>query len=372
MAGAVYALVVKIAERCNLNCSYCYIYNHEDRSWRERPKLMSGAVFDHMLARMREYCDRHEPHSMSLSFHGGEPTLVGVRRFDAMAQRAYNVLGDRLAGMTMQTNGTLIDERWIDTLRRHAVTVGVSIDGPAAVHDAMRVDHQGRGSHAEAVHGLRVLSEAGLDPAVLCVIVPGRSGLEIYDYFRELGVCHIDFLLPDVSHDNKDRLYGDFGPTPVADYLIPVFDKWFAEDNPEVVVRLFWDLLRGMLGGTQETDAFANPLMSYLVVETDGAIEALDALRVCDHGIAASGLNVTRYGFDDLALGAPLVHQFVHKGVPLSATCQACAERDLCGGGYLPHRYARANGFANPSVWCADIKRLIEHIRHRLAHAEAA
>jgi uncharacterized protein len=151
-----------------------------------------------------------------------------------------------------------------------------------------------------------------------------------------------------------------------------VFDAWFAEDNPEVRVRLFWGLIRALLGGEHESDMFGNPLMSYLVIETNGTIEALDALRVCDQGIAASGLNVFEHGFDDLALGLPLVHRFVHEGIPLSLQCAACAESATCAGGYLPHRYARANGFDNPSVWCADILKLIAHIRRRLAYVEAA
>ncbi|HVG38600.1 MAG TPA: hypothetical protein VM870_04895 [Pyrinomonadaceae bacterium] len=112
--------------------------------------------------------------------------------------------------------------------------------------------------------------------------------------------------------------------------------------------------------------------MGYLVVETDGSIEALDALRVCEDGIARSSLNVLRNGFDDLHLGLPLVHQLIHQGVPLPAACQICPEKDVCGGGYLPHRYARANGFDNPSVWCADILKLITHIRRRIVEVDVA
>jgi uncharacterized protein len=77
-------------------------------------------------------------------------------------------------------------------------------------------------------------------------------------------------------------------------------------------------------------------------------------------------LNVARNGFDDLHLGLPLVNRLVHEGVSLSAQCQACAERDVCGGASLTTRYAKANGFDNPSVWCADMLELIAHIRARV------
>jgi uncharacterized protein len=176
----------------------------------------------------------------------------------------------------------------------------------------------------------------------------------------------LNFLLPDVSHDNKERFYGGRGPTPVADYLIPAFDAWFDDDDPNFRIRLFWGVIRMIMGGEGETDAFGNPLMSYVVVETDGAIEPLDALRACDDGITRNSLNVQRNGFDELHLGQPLLHRIVHEGMPLSALCQACRERDVCGGGYLPHRYARATGFDNPSVWCADILKLLTHIRSRI------
>src|SRR5262249_39016036 len=106
-----------------------------------------------------------------------------------------------------------------------------------------------------------------------------------------------------------------------------------------------------------------NPLLSYLIVETDGSIEALDVLRVCGDGMTASGLNVLRDGFDDLSRGAPLVHQAVHEGFPLCSTCVACEFARVCGGGSLPHRYARVNAFDNPSAWCADILTLLRHMR---------
>src|SRR5207244_3633142 len=134
----------------------------------------------------------------------------------------------------------------------------------------------------------------------------------------------------------------------------------------------FSDLLRLLMGGQPETDAFGNGKMSYVVIETDGSIEALDTLRVCEDGIAKSGLNVLHNGLDDLRFGRPLLYQAIYKGFPLAPVCNRCVERDICAGGYLPHRYARANGFANPSVWCADILKLLRHIRERLRQAADA
>jgi uncharacterized protein len=149
----------------------------------------------------------------------------------------------------------------------------------------------------------------------------------------------------------------------VADYLLPIFDAWITEDDPKIKVRVFRDLLLALYGGEGSTDAFGNPPMGYLVVETDGAIEALDALRVCREGISKSGLTVAEAGFDELEEGLPLVHRAVHESIPLGPTCRACPEVGVCGGGALPHRWSRANGFDNPSIWCADIQKILNHLR---------
>lgn len=363
MNNLLNAVVLKIVARCNLNCSYCYMYNHEDQSWQERPKFISDKVYAATLRAIKDYCSLRLGHKMYIVFHGGEPTLIGKERFTALCRLAKETLGDSLLGLSIQTNGTLIDDDWAQIFVAHQVVTGVSIDGPKEVHDAVRVNHTGHGSHSRAVRGLRKLQEAGMDPAVLCVVDPGADGLAIYRHFRDLGVRTMNFLLPDVSHDNKERFYGGRGATPVGDYLIPIFDHWFAEDNAEIRIRLFWGLLRMMMGGVGETDAFGNPAMHYVVVETEGSIEPLDALKVCEAGLTQVGLNVLKHGFDDLKGGRPLLHQLVNEGLPLPTGCCSCPEKDICGGGYYPNRYSRAKGFDNPSVWCADILKLIAHLR---------
>jgi uncharacterized protein len=370
--GRVDSLIVKIAELCNLNCRYCYIYNHEDQTYKSRPKFMAPEVFDAMLTRVKEYCERRDGHQITLTLHGGEPTLIGPERFAAYAHHAREVLGDHLANICMQTNGTLLTPEWIRVFHACRVPVSVSLDGPARVNDLNRVDHSGRGSHAAALRGLRLLQDAGFAPGILCVIDPAVSGLENYEYFRSLGVTSIDFLFPDVSWDNKERMYGSCGETPVSDYLIPIFDKWFAEDDPDVRVRVLWGLLSSLMGGTHMSDAFGNPVMAYLIIETDGSIQSLDALRVCEEGLADTQLNVVNHGFDDLHEGMPFVARIMREGVPLCQTCQQCPEVEVCGGGYLPHRYRRANGFDNPSVWCLDIQRLIAHMRSVIGLARNA
>jgi uncharacterized protein len=361
------SLVVKVAERCNLNCSYCYMYNHEDQSWRRRPLFMDEATFDRLLTRIRDYCEAKPRRRMGITFHGGEPMLMGAERLGRYAARAREVLGERLSHLALQTNATLVDSAWLTVLQREDIHVGVSLDGPAAIHDAARVDHAGRGSHAAVIRGLGRLRDAGFNVGVLCVVNPAVSGLEVYEYFLSLGLRSIAFLLPDVTRDTRPLRYAGLGATPVAEYLIPVFDRWFDDDDPAVSIRLFRELLMLMLGGARQTDAFGGGPMGYLVIETDGAIQPLDTLRACEEGLIETGLNVHEHGFDDLILGPPLLFRLVKQGLPTPSACRGCPEVAVCGGGYVTHRYSRATKFDNPSAWCADILKLLAHIRRRVS-----
>jgi uncharacterized protein len=282
-----------------------------------------------------------------------------------LSSQAWKLLGNHLASLQMQTNGTLLDEDWIDALIHGRVHTSVSLDGPAPIHDRERVDHAGSGSHAATVRGLRLLQDAGLEPGVIAVVVPGEDGAAVYRHFRELGLTSIDFLLPIITWDSRDRWYAACGRLPVAKYLIPAFDAWFDEDNPEVMVRVFYGLLSRMMGGPMLNDAFGNPRQGYLIIETDGSIQPLDALRACKDGMTASSANVMTHGFDDLISAAPLAHRLTTGPIPLSQTCLDCHERDVCGGGYLPSRYSTAREFDNPSAWCDDILQLLSHLRTR-------
>jgi uncharacterized protein len=332
---------------------------------------MSEETFSNLAARIEEYCSARPGHTMELIFHGGEPMLIAPKLLDRFAE----IMSERLQGkvsLGMQTNATLVTDEWIEVLKRRRVMVGVSIDGPAEMHDLVRIDHAGRGSYNQTVKGLSKLKNAGVFSGILTVINPGHSGVGIYRHLRSLGIAKMNFLLPDATHDSKAIFYSGFGPTPVADYLIPVFDEWFAEDDPSVEIRLFVAIIKSILGGATFCEAIGNHPENYLVIDTDGSIQANDVLKVCEEGMAESGLDVSRHGFDDLNVGLPLVHRLVNDGLPLSNTCLACPERHICAGGAVPNRYAKANGFDNPSIWCEDLLKLITHIRSRIQYAMAA
>ena len=362
MNSLIKGLVVKIAERCNLNCSYCYMYNHADQQYLSRPAFMSDEIFRSLIDRVTGYCSARPDHKMGLVFHGGEPMLFDPQRLDSWLTEAKPLAGQQVS-YVLQTNATLVTDEWIAVIKKHNIQSSVSLDGPPKVHDEFRVDHKGEGSYDKTVAGLKKMIDAGLNPGVLCVINPRQSGIEVYRHFRSIGLRRMNFLFPDVSHDFKPILYGELGATPVADYLIPIFDEWFEEDDPNIKIRIFTEAIRVLYGASPRTDTLGLATQDYLVIDTDGSILANDALKVCFDGAPESGLNVKQHGFDDLEKGNPLLFQLVSEGMGLCQQCLDCPERNACGGGAVPHRYSRSNGFMNPSVWCDDLLKFLGHVR---------
>ena len=359
-------VILKVASRCNLACSYCYVYNKGDDSWRTRPVLMADATFRETvqwLHRQRQYND-HE--HVTLLFHGGEPLLIGSSRLDAWCREATKVLGREKVSFAVQTNGVLIDEHWIEVFRRHDLGVGVSLDGPLSVNDKTRFDHQGRGSYRLVRAGIQRLQEGGVPWGLLSVVDLEHESLEIHRHLLDdVGATSVDYLIPDHTHETIDAVRSKYGATPLSDWLIPVFDDWWARDSIRVRVRTFDAIIGSILQNRIRVGHFGNPPLGYLVVEADGSIEGLDVLKICEPGLAETGLTVRSE--ESLVSALPPFHrETVFEGVPLPTGCHGCREASTCSGGWLPHRFSRARNFDNPSAWCADLLKLFGHVRSRL------
>ena len=358
--------VLKVASRCNLNCSYCYVYNKGDSSWRDRPAFMADEIFDAAMRRIRDHCARSGQHSVRVTFHGGEPCLAGPERFAQWCAVAKDAIeGVCRLDLSVQTNATLIDKTWVDVLRQFGVSVGVSVDGPAEINDSLRVDHAGRGSYAATRRGLELLRDGGIDVQILCVLRPGADSVRIHQHLAGLGVRKINYLLPDHTHETIGVVHELFGPTPCADYLLPIMEQWY-KPGAELRIEMFWNMARVILGGDTQIDVFGGGAYRYAFVETNGDIEGLDVLKIANDGLSTTGLHVLRDDFMAIADRSPLHRMVMFDGLELPTECGGCPEQLTCSGGYLPHRFSSKRGLDNPTVWCADMLRLFARMRERL------
>lgn len=356
--------ILKLHQRCNLACRYCYVYELADQTWRARPRRMSDGLVSVVAERIAEHARAHDLDVVRVIFHGGEPLLTGPEPLvDALRTIRAAVPARTRVDSWVQTNGTLLDNETIDCLVRMDVKVGVSLDGDALWHDAERRYPSGRGSHAIAARALRnLMCRPAIYSGILCVVNLAADPLSTYEALLEFRPPTIDFLLPHGNWSAPPPGRTDTGQSPYADWLITIFDRWYGASVRETRIRLFDEILHLLLGGRSATEAVGLTPTSLVVIETDGAIEQSDSLKSSYHGAAATGMHVVSNSFDDV-LRLPQMAAMQLGLDALCDDCRACSLREICGGGLFAHRYQVGHGFLNRSVYCADLFALITHMR---------
>jgi uncharacterized protein len=357
--------VLKIHSRCDLSCDYCYMYKMADQSWLARPRQMSPAIAEQTAARIGEHVRGHALSEISLVLHGGEPLLAKPDFISYLVAAVRSAVGRQVTvHASVQTNGIRLDDEYLALFNRFDIHVGVSLDGDSDGQDRHRRFASSRGSHTAVTAGLRRLTEETyrhLFSGLLCVIDLHNDPLETYQALLAFGPPNVDFLLPHGTWEKPPPgRITDRPETPYAEWLITIFDHWYRA--PATQVRLFAEIMRLLLGRPSDSEAVGLAPVSFLVIETDGAIEQVDTLKAAFHEASKTGLHVTRDSFDD-ALLRPEIAALQLGYRALSAQCQGCRIRGVCGGGLYAHRYRPGTGFANPSVYCPDLMRLIDHIR---------
>jgi uncharacterized protein len=341
-----------------------------DSTYKNQPKIMADKVVDALLEKTLLHCRQHQIKEFLFGFHGGEPLLAGFEFYVKFVTKARQVLLPEVKPFfSVQTNATLLTEEWCELLGRLGIQIGISLDGIPEDNDRFRIDHAGKGSYTRIVKGLKTAQQSPYlktAPGILSVININSDPVTTYQHLKSLQVKSVDFLLPDSTYDQPPPVADNNEETPYADWLIRIFDRWVDEpDDERIHIRLFEGIVMAVLGGDFPSELLGAANNELLVIETNGSIEAVDVLKICGNAFTKRHANVLMNGFDE-ALENDLVklHNLSH--AKLCKQCRACPVREICGGGYLPHRYSHKNGFNNPSVYCHDLLKLITHIQNKV------
>ena len=361
----------KISSRCNINCSYCYIYNLADSRWQAQPHLMGDAVAKQTATRMRQHCEAHDKHDIRIVCHGGEPLLGGVRHLDRLTSIISEEFKsfDIKISIGMQSNALLFDEDIGKFLLARGMSMGVSLDGPPHVNDLYRVDHMGGATSAALEERLRLLTSQfdSIFSGFLCVINPDADPVEVTDYLLSWNPPSIDFLFPLDHHDRLPRgKTEDPSARPYGQWLIQAFEHWLRTES-SCRIRIFNSIIELLCGEHSPVESLGVDPVDLIVVETNGSIEGVDSLKATFDGATFLGMNVFEHAFDDVARHLAVRSRQIG-AAGLCETCQKCPIVQVCGGGYIPHRYSHRRGFDNPSVYCTDLDAIIRHIYTTLRH----
>ncbi|MDP3935551.1 MAG: cyclophane-forming radical SAM/SPASM peptide maturase YhhB [Alphaproteobacteria bacterium] len=355
--------LVKLAARCNLNCDYCYVFNHADQSWKSLPRKLSVENQACVAERIAEYTKENKVSHCLVIFHGGEPLLMPHAQIvDFAALITQKAAPHTRVDFSLQTNGVLLNRAMLDAFRSAKIGVSLSLDGPKHANDQHRLNHKGESSFHYVMNGLNLLQQyPDVFTGVISVIDVQNSPEELLEFFYNLDIRQLDFLLPDSNHMRPPPLRNTNYDI-YRDWLLRCFDIWYAQ-YPDMKLRLFDSLMAAALGDTSGTDAFGLGDVSLLSIETDGSYHDLDVLKITSEGFSSFGLNVRENKISEVVtLDRVAAHRKLLSYDGLSDTCKSCSVVNICGGGSVPHRYDSHSGFDNPTIYCHEMKSLISHI----------
>jgi uncharacterized protein len=187
-------LVLQPTPFCNIDCRYCYL---PERTSTARMSLATLA-----LACRRVFEGARLDRRLEVAWHAGEPLTVPLpwyaQAFELMARHAPPLLA---LTHRFQTNGLLLDADWARFIKRTGAHIGLSIDGPAHLHDANRRTRGGRGTHADAMRAVRLLQDHGVAFQVITVLT--RATLDdpdgLFEFYRENGIRDVGFNIEEIE-----------------------------------------------------------------------------------------------------------------------------------------------------------------------------
>jgi uncharacterized protein len=207
---------------------------------------------------------------------------------------------------------------------------------------------------------------AQLFSGILAVVDPSSSPMEVYSFFRELGVPSVDFLYRDGNHTSLPYGKGSVESDAYGRWMAEILDLYVNDPEP-MRIRMLDDMMKLLLGGVGVKEGVGLTDFGILIIDTDGTIKKNDTLKSSPLGDNFIGQwNVKDHSMAEIASSAEF-HTYHLSQRPSAAACLACPLLRVCGGGMVTHRYKLGNDYDNPTVFCADQKYLIRRIQRYLS-----
>jgi uncharacterized protein len=369
---------------CNLDCAYCF-YLEKAALYRESSRhRMSDEVLEMYV---QQYIDATPMESdVAFTWQGGEPTLLGFEFYERAVQLQQRHGEGRSITNSFQTNGLLIDDAWCAFFKQHDFLIGLSLDGPASIHDEYRITVGGRPSHALVMHALRLLQKHGVRYNVLACVNnrSSQAPLDVYRFLRDSGVEYMQFI-PIVERlpDARDREVGltlrapggkvlsaalpeadaqvtdwSVQPERYGTFLSTIFDEWVKRDVGKIFVMNFEWALANYMERPGASCHHQPTCGNAVVVEHNGDVYA------CDHYVYPE-YHLGNLGTGELRSMMELPQQ-EHFGMAklntLPQQCRRCNMVKGCWGGCPKHRFVQSeDGEAGLNYLCKGYYRFFSH-----------
>jgi len=376
MPSAGFHIMTKpIGPICNLDCTYCFYLEKENlypesRHWAMAPEVLERYIQQYIAAQPMD--------EVHFAWQGGEPTLLGVDFFRTVVGLEQKYAGGKTIHNALQTNGTLLDDDWGQFLADHKFLVGISIDGPRAIHDRYRVDKGSAPTFDRVMRGLNKLKEHNVEFNTLTVVNRHNSQypLEVYRFLKEIGSGFIQ-LIPVVERQaaepgsdglvliqpsfDRSAEVTDWSVEPLeyGRFLAKIFDEWVKKDVGRTFVQLFDVALESWLGLDASLCVFRKTCGSALAMEHTGDLYSCDHFVYPEHNLG----NLMKTDLEQMTGSAQQEKFGRDKLDSLPRMCRQCDVRFACNGECPKHRFLKTpEGEAGLNYLCAGYKHFFHHI----------
>jgi uncharacterized protein len=355
---------------CNLDCRYCYYLQKASLYPGAESFRMADDLLESFIVQQIAIAPEAE---LTFSWHGGEPTILGLdyfRRIVALQHR-HKPEGLRIIN-SIQTNGLLLDDDWCRFFAAERFSVGLSIDGPPALHDAYRVTRDGKATHRQAMQGYRRLRQHKVPVDLLCVVHARNVGhpLEVYRFFKEIKAQYLSFI-PLVEPDPAAPGRVSERTVPAAafgSFLCAIFDEWVRNDMGRIIVQTFEEAARPAYSLGHSLCVFRPTCGDVPVVEHNGDFYKCDHFVTPEHRLG----NIAETPLLDLLESAAQEAFGQAKAETLTSRCRACDVLEMCNGGCPKDRIIRTpEGEPGLNYLCAGYRRFFTHCRPYTARMAA-
>lgn len=359
----LHVIAKPIGPICNLRCAYCFYLQKEELYPEGERWKMSDATLE---AYVRQYIEAQPEavEEIDFAFQGGEPTLMGLDFFRRVVelQAKHTPPGKRVQN-ALQTNGVLLDDHWCEFLSEHDFLVGLSIDGPANLHDKYRRDKQNRGTFDRVTDAMRRLFRHGVEFNALCCVnrANGEHPARVYRFLRDAGIEFMQFIPIVEPAEGPGTAVSERSvrPEQFGRFLIGVFDEWVERDVGRVFVRDFDQALGAWSGAGASLCIYTEQCGRATAIEHNGDLYRCDHFVDPEHKLG----NIHDTPIRELA-NSPGQEQFGRdKRDKLPRFCRECGFLFACNGACPKDRFLRApDGEAGLNYLCEGFRAFFAHV----------
>ncbi len=345
---------------CNIDCHYCFYKNRAPQVGQGKQR-MTLEVLEKLV---KDFLALRFPVS-NFAWQGGEPTLMGLDFYKKLVeyQKQYGQAGQEVSN-ALQTNAIVLNDNWCRFLHDHKFLVGISIDGPKAMHDYYRVDFSGAGTFDKVMQAIEKCKEYDVKYNTLTLLnnINVEHPDEIFDFLVDIGVKYLQFI-PCVELDPVTNEVTDFSITPqqYGDFMCRVFDRWYDYGPDQLSIRDFDSILSYYINGEHTICTFARQCAQYIVVEHKGDCFPCDFFVKPEWKLG----NIFETPIGEIANGKKK-REFARLKQKICNKCLLCSHLAICRAGCMKDRSPfDKDNFGRESYFCQSYKKFFDYTAAR-------